>query len=197
MNKLFLSEHNGRIKVRKFLWETSVWVGGFQQSGPLVRDVWQKALNNLTVQQFNNILVLGLGCGVAAKLLIKKFPQAKITGVEIDPVMIAIGKKYFNFENARVVNADAFQFRAKSKFDLIICDLYCGNDIPQKLFSGIFLSKLDQWLEKNGSIVFNFLKPQYGNFERTKFLDKIGEKFIVQKRVDADYNEVYFCSRRE
>jgi len=35
---------------------------------------------------------------VAAKIISEKFPNAKITGIEIDPMMVEIGKKYFGLE---------------------------------------------------------------------------------------------------
>lgn len=131
MQHLVDSKFNGQIKIKKYLWETSVWVGGFEQSGPLVKAVWKNALKNVTIAP-KNVLILGLGCGIAAKLISKKFPNALIIGVEIDPVMIEVGKKYFDLEKIpklKIVCKDAKTFlgKNKKKFDLILVDVYLGN----------------------------------------------------------------------
>ena len=157
MQKIFHSKFNGEVKVKKYLWETSVWVGGFEQSGPLVRDIWQKAIKGLPPpgrgEALRNVLILGLGCGIAAKLLIKKFPQAKITGVEIDPVMIEIGKKYFNLLDIKIKITDAKKFikTTKQKFDLILVDTYLGG-------KQVLLKNLKNVLAKEGVVLVNKLE---------------------------------------
>lgn len=123
------SKFNGVIKVTKYRGNYSVWVGGFEQSGPIyVEKLWRSALNNITIQQSNNILILGLGCGTLAPLIFKKWPEAKIVGVEIDPTMINLGKKYFNlsgYKNLKIIQGDAKKQKLTG-YDLIICDAYLG-----------------------------------------------------------------------
>ncbi|TSC53454.1 MAG: Uncharacterized protein LiPW16_386, partial [Microgenomates group bacterium LiPW_16] len=76
-------------------------VSGLTQSGPLAEKVWESGIKTLIgeragrhkIRPFRadlsapSILILGLGGGSLAKLLNKYFPQAKITGIEIDPLM--------------------------------------------------------------------------------------------------------------
>ena len=148
------------MKVKSFLGQKSVWVGGFQQSGPLVEKLWSKAIsviarNEMTKQSSQNILILGLGCGSVLKPLFKKFPDCQITGVEIDREMIETGKKYFNLEkysNLRIVCDDAKNFcrKTKEKYDLILVDMYKGN-VPEK--SKSYLKNLS----KNGVVLTNHL----------------------------------------
>lgn len=135
------SKFSGRVKVVKSRGKYSVWVGGFEQSGPRVEKVWRKALSNLTIEQpacrrgrLSNVLILGLGCGTAASLLAKKCPGVNIVGVEIDPVMIGLGKRYFDLgeiPNLTILQRDAYScintlIREKRRFDLILVDLYFG-----------------------------------------------------------------------
>lgn len=132
-----------------------MWVGGYEQSGPLVEEVWKKALKALDFTP-KNILILGLGCGSAAKVISKKFPTAKITGVEIDPVMIKIGKKYFGLgkiPNLKITCADALNFvkKTKQKFDLILVDVYVGG-------KQIYPDYLKLHKKKNGAILINKLE---------------------------------------
>ncbi|MBI3559052.1 methyltransferase domain-containing protein [Candidatus Gottesmanbacteria bacterium] len=161
------------IKIKKFLWQTSVWVGGFQQSGLLVEKLWQKALKGLTPprrgETLINALILGLGCGSAIKSLRQKFPDCQITGVEINPEMIAIGKKYFNLDkisNLKIIRADAKKFvsKTKQKFDLILVDLYKGN-VPEK--QKINYSKI---LTKNGVVLINHLEGLKNRIEYLKVI---------------------------
>lgn len=145
------------ITVRKFLWQTSVWVNGFQQSGPLVEKVWSKAFSSFWPEsRILKVLVLGLGCGSATKPLRQKFPNCYITGIEIDPKMIAIGKKHFNLSkipNLKIILTDAKIFLKKNreKFDLILVDTYLGG-------TQIFLKNLEKFLTKDGVILVNKLK---------------------------------------
>lgn len=166
------------IKVKKFLWQTSVWVSGFQQSGPLVENLWKKALDviarnppagEVTKQSSKNVLILGLGCGSSIKPLRKKFPDCQITGVEINPEMIEIGKKYFNLNKIsnlkiKICDAKKFVFQTKQKFDLILVDLYKGN-IPEK--QKINYSKI---LNKNGVVLINHLEGLKNRIEYLKII---------------------------
>src|SRR5512136_2576833 len=89
------SDFNGEVKVVQFLNQTAIWSGGFEQSGPLVAGLWKRASDQYPgdPRQVREILILGLGGGAAVKILRQKFPQALITGVEIDPLMIVLGRK--------------------------------------------------------------------------------------------------------
>lgn len=153
---------NGKIKVTSFFGQKSVWIGGFQQSGSLISRLWDKFLNNINLLQCKNVLILGLGCGSAVKPVLKRFPKVKIIGVEIDPLMIAIGKKYFDldkYENLKVVCSDgtAYCKITNEKFDLILVDMYKGN-VSEKLDK--HLSKL---LNPGGKGIINELKGLENN----------------------------------
>ena len=92
--------------------------------------------------------MLGLGGGTIIKLLEKKYPQAKITTLEIDPTMIDIAQKHFdikNSKNLKIIKADAFKWlgeKTKQKYDLILVDIFKGNQLPKKISSHIFLITL-------------------------------------------------------
>lgn len=145
------SPYNGQIKVTKFRGKYSVWVSGFEQSGPVyVEKIWRRALRHSGLSRIVNVLILGLGCGSLVKLISKKWPKAKITGVEIDPVMISLGKKYFNlekFKNLKIIQDDAKKQKL-SGYDLIICDAYLGGKNQ--------LSKLKSKIP----VLFNNLDPK-------------------------------------
>ena len=59
------------------------------------------------------VAVLGLGGGALCTYLHHAFPSFTIDGVEIDPVMVQLAKKYFGFNpssNLRAHVADAYHF---------------------------------------------------------------------------------------
>lgn len=146
---------NGLIKILKLRGQYSAWVGGFEQSGSFyVQKIWKKKLGEIKTN-IESGLVLGLGCGTVAKLLFDRWPDMAIVGVEIDPVMIRLGKKYFGLDQTpklKIVKQDGFQFvkSTQQKFDLILLDAYIGNQkkaisIPQRL------------LTENGAVITNNL----------------------------------------
>src|SRR5574340_691248 len=97
--ELVTSKINGQIKVTKFRGRFSVWVGGFEQSGPVYMEkVWKEGLKKVNFSP-KKILILGLACGSLVPLLNAKWPKASLTGVEIDPVMVRLGRKYFFLGN--------------------------------------------------------------------------------------------------
>lgn len=152
----FKSKFNSDIELVKFGGHLRLDMGGLTQSGWIIEQIWSKALKKLITRDFSpkNILILGFGAGSSAKLLHKRWPNAKITGVEIDPVVIDISKKYFNvakIPKLKIVNADAVKFLTVQKpnsFDLILVDCYLGDQVPAKLSSQTFLKKLTQVSDK-------------------------------------------------
>lgn len=146
------SKVNGEIKIKFFFGRPAVWVGGYEQSGPMVHNLWKKSLKS--IDEPHNVLILGLGCGEAAKIISEKFPQAKITGIEIDPVIIDIGKKYFGLDripNLKIVLGDANKSLPNGKFDLVLVDIYKGN-------RRVKTKNVDKLLTKNGLAIFNVLE---------------------------------------
>lgn len=116
----------------------------------------------------SNVLILGLATGTLAKLINKKFKNAKLTGMEIDPAMIAIGKKYFDLDkipNLKIVNKDAKNF--VGNFDVIFVDLYLGDKPPEFLYTDVFLKKL----AKSGkTVVINHLFYDKDKKARAEYL---------------------------
>lgn len=96
-----------------------------------------------TISRFNpsSILEIGCNCGPNLYLLAKKFPDAEIRGIDINPMAVQEGNKWFAQEdipNVRlsVGKADKLdQFRDKS-FDVVFTDavlIYIGPDKINKV----------------------------------------------------------------
>jgi len=95
------SKYNGKIVVSKSLgFGTYIQAEGLTQSGGIVETIWKSTLRKIHNSKFviHNSLILGLGGGTAAKLIRKNWPDAKITGVDIDPAMVELGKKHLRLD---------------------------------------------------------------------------------------------------
>ena len=80
-----------------------------------------------------SLLMLGLGGGTGLRILRALLPAARLTVVEIDPGMIALGRKYMGLDalDLEILEADAFAFQksTRRKFDVVIDDLYLSGEL--------------------------------------------------------------------
>lgn len=149
------SKYNGYLRVLK-TWGMGNYIqaNGLTQSGGIVESIWKSTLKQIKDKQslplrgkeINKILILGLGGGTLAKLLRKKYPTSKITGVEIDQIMIELGKKYLDLDkyniDIKIEDTNKFKF---GEYDLVIVDMYSGDNFPKEFESEEFLKKLTKY----------------------------------------------------
>jgi len=190
------SKINGEIVVKEQLGDYTLHVQGLIQSGGIIKGIWKKPLRfaqgKLSV---SNCLILGLGGGTVVQLIKNRWPEAKIIGVEIDPEIIKIGRKFFGLgeiKNLEIIKANAFKWvdshfndlNHQSKFDLIIIDLYLGKEFPKEVESEEFLKNLKKLLAKKGLVIFNWLK---GKSEK-QFEEKVKKIFPAIERIETPTN---------
>ncbi len=109
------------------------------------------------IKEKNKALVLGLGGGLVANTLIKN--QFKVTGVEFDNRIIESAKKYFKLnKNVNVLCDDGRHFinNCRDSFNLIIVDVFKGEELPSHILTSESLEKLKSMLTKNGLILTNW-----------------------------------------
>lgn len=173
LEKVF-SPINGEIYVTEdVLGKRRISIAGLTQSGKIIEQIWSEGLENFLKKKPKKILILGFGAGSAAKVINKAFPKAQIVGVEIDPKIIELAKKYFDLEkvkNLKLVVDDAYLWvkRAEEKFDLILIDIYRGEEIPESCQSAEFFKNVKRLLAKDGMAIFNHL---YSNKEKEQAED--------------------------
>jgi len=202
-----ISPVNGKVQVVRSLGlGTYIQAEGLTQSGGIMESVWGKPLKKTKNQKpkIKNILILGLGGGTAAKLVRKYWPYTKITGVDLDPIMVNLGKKYLGLDklDVKVVIDDAYNFLKNSKFhipnsifDLILVDLYVGDKFPEKFESENYIQLIRSVLASDGVAVFNRLYWGEKRPKAMRFLKKLEKNF---KNVDVVYPEaniMFICSK--
>jgi spermidine synthase len=196
---------NGKIRVVKSLGcGTYIQVDNLTQSGGVVYEVWRSTLHKIKNKKskIKNCLILGLGGGSAAKLVRKYWPEAKITGVEIDPVMIDLGKKYLGLAdlNIDLKIQDAFEFclkgnTQKTKYDLILVDTYVFDEFPKNLESREFLEKVKSLLTSKGLAIFNRLYWDEKRKLAVKFADKLAKVFSRVTPFYPEANAMFVCQK--
>jgi spermidine synthase len=108
-----------------------------------------------------NVLILGFGAGSVASIIQKEYRiDCMITGVEIDPEVLKIGKDYFNFNsfsNLELIEQDAFHFMKHNNntFDLVVVDLYIDKNVPTQAETVEFADLIRKALETGGQLIFN------------------------------------------
>jgi spermidine synthase len=190
--------------VRSLAFGTYIQVDGLTQSGGVLRGIWKQTLKKVKSQKskVKSCLILGLGGGSLALLLNKVYPEAKITGVDIDPKIVKLGKNYLKLdtEKVNVVISDAMKFvkkekKAKKKYDLILTDLYVGYEYPREFESENYMRLVGSLLADNGVAVFNRLYFGDKRSEAIKFGNKLEKMF---SKVDIFYpqaNIMFICRK--
>lgn len=202
------SNMNGEILVREDLFgRREMVIGKVCQSGGLVRTLWKSIFNSqfILYNKFSkhnfHCLILGLGAGTLAKLITEKLPKTKVTGVEIDPKVVEIGQKYFDLNkipNLEIIVGDAFEEIYDLGFkiyDLVLVDLYKGQEFPAQAESDEFLKKIKSILAKDGLVIFNRL--YFNRQHRQKadaFLKKVRQIYPFVKVQKAVTNLLILAS---
>jgi len=199
------SRFNGKIRVVKTLgMGTYIQADGLTQSGGIVKTIWKQTLKQIPDYKFQitNCLILGLGGGTVAKLVRKKYPEAEIIGIDIDPLMINLGKKYLGLDkaNIKIQIADALKYveklvKDKKKFDLIIIDLYNGDHFPKKFETENYIQLMRTVLASGGLAVFN--RIYYGDKRplAVRFGNKLEKIFPKVDWFYPEANLMFICSK--
>lgn len=160
------SEINGEIKVIESRGIRRLIAEKYTQSRTLKEEdgntdyYWGTFAENLPPLSKNSrVLILGLAAGTIAKIILNKEGSTTIDGVEIDPVMIDLGKKYFylNDPNIRIFIEDAEKFveRTRDKYDVICLDMFTRDKASDLITDETFLKKTKKMLKKGGVVVVN------------------------------------------
>ncbi len=114
---------------------------------------------NANDQSVKNALIIGLAGGTAARQLAEAYDGVQIDGVEIDPEVARLGKKYFALDrpdvNVIVDDGRYFLRRTTSTYDLIGVDAYRQPYIPFQLTTKEFFQEVSDRLSPDGIAVVN------------------------------------------
>ena len=106
-----------------------------------------------------SVLMVGLGAGTVPKQMTQIYGSIDIVGVEIDPTIVEIGRRFFDMTepNLEVVVQDGryFLMTDDRKFDLIGTDAYQQPYIPFQMTTKEYFEHVRDRLTPNGVAVIN------------------------------------------
>ncbi len=202
------SPNSGKIKVTEGGGIRRLVVDGLTQSRSLSKDgktsfYWDSFLENLPpLTKEAKILILGLGAGTTAKIFTDKFGPITIHGVEIDPLIVELGKKYFYLRepNIKIFVEDAGKFVSKTRdnYNVVCVDLFHGDKTPQFITSKEFLETVKERLFQNGVIIVNKIcndRAEDENFVRA--IASVFPDYLISREKGNKYQQnVIFYGRR-
>ena len=122
------------------------------------------------------ILVVGLGGGTLPMFLRHYYPAAEIDAVDIDPEVVYVAKRYFDFREdnrmrAHIGDGRAFIERYRYPYDMIFLDAFSSDSVPAHLTTQEFLQAVRRALKPSGVVVGNIWSrgsnPIYDSMIRT------------------------------
>jgi spermidine synthase len=109
-------------------------------------------------------LILGMGGGTIANLLLRRFGPLSITGIEQDPRVIRLALSAFGLDrqDVEILEGDAFAFAstASGPYDYIAVDLFAAGAVPPRIFTRPFLKDVRRLLTRGGLAAFNYFKDR-------------------------------------
>ncbi|MBI4171758.1 MAG: fused MFS/spermidine synthase, partial [Actinobacteria bacterium] len=128
----------------------------------LTGGVWDTflAVPPLLDRPLRRVAILGNAAGTTARALGVFYPGAVVDGVELDPAVSRVGRRYFGMgenPNLRVHEADARPFlrRSEERYDLIIVDAYHQPYVPFYLATREFFRLVRERLTPGGIVALN------------------------------------------
>lgn len=107
-------------------------------------------------------LLLGLGGGTIAHLLVRRFGPLPMLGVEVDVEVLALARAEFDLAlpSLTVVEGDALAYVAgcRERFDYVAVDLYKGAEPERGMYTRPFLRALRALLLPGSLAVFNLFR---------------------------------------
>ena len=141
--------------------------------GVAVHSVWRRdtvltggewdaflAVPPLLGRPLRSVAILGNAAGTTARALGVFYPEARVDGVELDPAVSRVGRRFFGLgDNPRLTvhDADARPFlrRTDKRYDLIVVDAYHQPYVPFYLATREFFRLARERLTPGGILALN------------------------------------------
>lgn len=157
----------------------------------IVMNYPQMMLASLYVQPSpRTVLIIGLGGGTLPRALSQILPQAQMEIVEIDPAVVRVAKRYFDFDaggRISVVETDGRVYvkralREGRRYDLIMLDAFDHEYIPEHLLTEEFLREVQSLLAPGGVLAANtFSSSRLYDHESVTYQSVFAEFFNLKR----------------
>jgi spermidine synthase len=108
-----------------------------------------------------DVLFIGLGAGSSQKRMLREFPRAQLTTVELDPEVVDVAHRWFSLPRGhprhQIEVGDGRRFLADegARWDVIVIDAFFADAIPAHLVTREFLELARSRLAPGGVVVTN------------------------------------------
>ncbi len=110
-------------------------------------------------QKLHRVGIIGLAAGTIAHQFTKVYGPVPIDGVEIDPAIVNVGRKYFDMNEANlhvyVQDGRTFLDTTSARYDLVAIDAFQQPYIPFQLTTREFFTTIRSHLSSTGVVVLN------------------------------------------
>ncbi len=151
------------------------------------------------------ILIIGLGGGVLANTFGEVYPDAHITSVEIDPVVVKMAKKYFDYDDSKpnfethVRDGRVFVKRAlkdDKRYDFILLDAFNSDYIPEHMMTKEYLEEVKELAKDDGIIMANtFSTSDLFHHESATYAEVFGPMYQINFK-NKKTNRVIVVSKK-
>ena len=147
------------------------------------------------------VAVLGNAAGTLARGYEEFFPRTRVDGVEIDPALSEIGRRYFHMDNPRLrlhhEDARPWLRRTEGRYDAIQIDAYRQPYIPFYLATREFFELVRERLSRGGAVVVNVGHPEASDRLEEVLSATMAEAFrFVRRDAMEDTNTLLVASDR-
>lgn len=168
-----------RMLFVKGICQSAMWLDPALQGEPVLK--YAKRMREVVSREFQEhapreILLMG-GAGLELpRFLLRDLPDARITVVELDPLMEEIAEKYFCLEDLRysgrlsliIEDASLYLDRlsqqgVQDRFDLVIGDAFCGIHAETGLLTDKTSAQVRQFLTDKGCYLINLVSAITGS----------------------------------
>jgi spermidine synthase len=140
--------------------------------------------------QPQSVLIIGLGGGTIPRVLRELLPDTRIDVVEIDPAVVRVASRYFEFvagDRTRVIESDGRVYvkralRGTQRYDLIMLDAFDHEYIPEHLLTQEFLQEVKSLLAADGVLAANtFSSSGLYEHESVTYAQVFGKFFNLKR----------------
>jgi spermidine synthase len=137
-----------------------------------------------------SVLIVGLGGGTLPRALRQVLPETRIDVVEIDPAVVRVATRYFDFapdDKTRVIESDGRVYvkralRDQRRYDLIMLDAFDHEYIPEHLLTQEFLQEVKSLLTPQGVLAANtFSSSRLYEHESVTYAAAFGKFFNLKR----------------
>ncbi len=158
--------------------------------------------------EVKDVCILGLGAGVAVKLLNRVYQIERIVGVEVDKVVAYLGKEFFNLndDNLEVCVQGAAEYVRENsekpayrrpRFDLVLIDTFKDDEIDPRCSCLEFYLNVIKLLKPEGIVLANRANTKKQEKTNKKFLLEFPRLFAQCYALTVRNNTFYFGLRRK